>query len=131
MPSNRIVAHWRDGRLTQGSTSDFLPTRDVFHVAPVDSGPVVAVKVSELKGVFFVKDFAGDPGHRRRNAFEAGVPVVGRRIRVVFSDGEEIIGTTQAYQPGRVGFFVVPADVHSNTERCFVVSAATREVVLL
>jgi Family of unknown function (DUF6982) len=59
------------------------------------------------------------------------VPVVGRRIRVVFSDGEEITGTTQAYQPGRVGFFIVPADVHSNTERCFVVAAATREVVLL
>jgi len=131
MPSNRIVAHWSDGRLTKGSTSDFLPTRDVFHVAPADSGPVVAVKVSELKAVFFVKDFVGDPGHRRRNAFEAGVPVVGRRVRVVFSDGEEIIGTTQAYQPGRAGFFVVPADVHGNTDRCFVVVAATREVVLL
>ena len=127
MASNRIVAHWRDGRLTKGSTGDFVPTRDLFHVAPVDGGPVVAIKISELKAIFFVKDFAGDAGHRRRNAFEA--PVVGRRIRVVFSDGEEMVGTTQSYHPGRAGFFVVPADLHGNNERCFVVAAATSEVV--
>ncbi len=36
-----------------------------------------------------------------------------------------MVGTTQGYQPGRVGFFVAPADPHSNTERCFVIAAAT------
>jgi hypothetical protein len=131
MAGNRVVAHRRDGHLIKGSTSDFLPTRDVFHVTAIDGSGVVAVRISELKAIFFVKDFAGDPGHRDRNTFAAGVPVVGRKIRVVFADGEVLLGTTQGYQPGRTGFFVVPADVGANTERCFVVSASTREVTLL
>jgi hypothetical protein len=58
-----------------------------------------------------------DPGSLRR-----------RKIRVVFADGETLVGTTQGYQPGRPGFFVVPADSGSNNDRCFVVSAATKEV---
>jgi hypothetical protein len=54
--------------------------------------------------------------------------VAGRKLRIVFKDGEVLVGTTQGYQPGRQGFFVVPADAKSNNERCYVVSAATQEV---
>jgi hypothetical protein len=42
-----------------------------------------------------------------------------------------MLGTTQGYQPGRPGFFVAPADRESNVDRCFVVTASTREVELL
>ena len=51
---------------------------------------------------------------------------------MVFADGEVIVGTTQGYQPGRPGFFMVPADqADNNIERCYVVTAATSEVTLL
>jgi hypothetical protein len=56
---------------------------------------------------------------------------VGRKIRVRFKDGEVLVGTTQGYQPGRPGFFLVPADPGSNIERCYVISAATDEVTFL
>jgi len=128
MAGNRVVAHYRDGRLVKGSTSDFLPAREYFHVAPEGGGAPVAVALAELKAVFFVRDLIGDPQHHARNEFEPGKPVPGRKIRVVFTDGEVMIGTTQGYQPGRSGFFVVPADPHSNTERCYVVAASTTEV---
>jgi hypothetical protein len=131
MAGNRIVAHRRDGTLVKGSTNDFLPTRDVFHVTTAAGGAVVAVRLSELKAVFFVRDLDGTPQHRDRNRFDPARPVVGRRIRVVFADGEVMLGTTQGYQPGRPGFFLVPADVRANTERCFVVTASTREVTLV
>jgi len=42
-----------------------------------------------------------------------------------------MVGATQGYQPGRPGFFLIPADAQSNNERCFVVTAATQEVSFL
>lgn len=128
--ANRVVARFRDGRLIKGSTGDFLPTRDFFHVHTT-SGETVPVRHADLKAVFFVRDFAGDPAHRDRKEFEPGQAAPGRKIRVVFEDSEVLVGTTQGYQPGRSGFFVVPADPASNIERCFVISAATRDVQLL
>jgi hypothetical protein len=90
------------------------------------------VRVGELKALFFVKSFGGDPTHKdlaeEAAAAQAGQ---GRRIRVAFNDGETLVGTTQGYDRSRPGFFVVPADPGSNNERCFVVAAATREVSFL
>lgn len=132
MAGNRIVAHFGDGRLLKGTTADFFPARDVFHVESTGPGVApVAVRLADLKALFFVKELAGNPGHRKTNAFPAGRPVQGRKLRVVFRDGEELVGTTQGYAPGRPGFFLVPADPESNNVRCYVVTAATERVELL
>ena len=130
---NRIVVRYRDGRIVKGVTTDFLPTKDVFHVTAAEgkSSRPLDVRVSELKAVFFVKDFAGNPTYNDRKSFDPSKPVTGKKIRVVFQDGELLMGTTQGYQPGRPGFFVFPADPKSNNDRCFVVSAAVKEVSLL
>jgi len=128
---NRIVARYQDGHLVKGITNDFLPAKDVFHLLPSESTPgakPMEVKVAELKALFFVKEFAGDPKHQELQEFEPTVPAFGRKIRVVFKDGEVLLGTTQGYQPGRSGFFVLPADRRSNNERCLVVTAAAQEV---
>ena len=53
---------------------------------------------------------------------------MGRKISVLFQDGELMVGTTQGYQPDRSGFFIVPADSRSNIERCFVITKAAKEV---
>ncbi len=131
---NRIVARFADGRMIKGVTVDFVPTKDEFHVndrsAPVGSKPV-AIKTKELKALFFVKDYAGDPRHRDLKKFDPARPSVGRRIKAMFEDGEELVGTTQGYQRGRPGFFMVPADPDSNNERCYVVAAATRQIAFL
>jgi hypothetical protein len=131
---NKVVARFADGRMIKGSTSDFVPTKDAFHVSDAQAGPgapSILIQVSELKALFFVKDFAGSPAHTPKNEFEQGKPAPGRKIQVTFKDGETIVGTTQGYQPGRPGFFMVPADASSNTERCYVVAAATASVTLL
>ena len=131
---NKVVARFTDGRIVKGMASDFVPTKESFHVAEV--GAVAGARPAEihtkdLKALFFVKDFSGNPQHTERNEFDPAHPVAGRRIRVVFKDGETLVGTTQGHQPGRAGFFVVPADAASNIERCYVVSAATQEVAFL
>jgi hypothetical protein len=133
-PMNQVVARFADGRLLKGVTADFFPNKDVFHVSdassPLGSEPV-EVRTAELKALFFVKDYAGDPEHLDRNEFEPSQHPAGRPIKVVFKDGEVLVGTTTGYQPGRPGFFLVPADETSNNERCYVVTAATSEVAFL
>ena len=51
-----------------------------------------------------------NPGYEERKDFDPSRPLSGRKIKVLFKDGETIVGTTQGYQPGRPGFFLVPAD---------------------
>jgi hypothetical protein len=131
---NKVVARFATGSTVKGVTSDFFPGRETFHVSVAPGGPgseTVEVRMKDLKAVFFVKDFAGDPKHVRKKEFDPTRPVVGRRITVVFKDGEVFVGTTQGYQPGRQGFFVVPADPAMNTERCYVLLAATQSVSFL
>jgi hypothetical protein len=131
---NKVVARFADGSMVKGATADFFPGRDTFHVSVAPGGPgseTVEIRLQDLKAVFFVRDYSGDPHHVRTKAFDAGRPTIGRKIKVVFRDGEVFVGTTQGYQPGRQGFFVVPADAEMNTERCYVVSAATQSVGFL
>jgi hypothetical protein len=132
--NNKIVARFADGRIFKGSTADFLPTRDHFHLstngAPAGSKPA-RIQVKDLKALIFVKDFAGNPRHEEAREFAPDRTTSGRRIKVIFKDGEILVGTTLAYQPGRPGFFLVPVDPQSNMERCFVVVAATAKISFL
>jgi hypothetical protein len=131
---NKVVARYADGRVVKGVTADFFPGRETFHLSVASAASASApieIRLKDLKAVFFVKDLAGNPSHVEKKEFDPSRPPPGRRIRVVFTDGEVLVGTTQGYQPGRPGFFVVPADPEANTERCFVVSASTREVGFL
>jgi hypothetical protein len=127
------VARFQDGRMVKGSTSDFVPAKEFFHVADQAPGSKpTLVHVKDLKAIFFVKDFAGKPDYTPKNAFEGDKTPPGRKLKVVFADGEVIVGTTQGYQPGRPGFFMVPADqADNNIERCYVVAASTSEITLL
>jgi hypothetical protein len=127
---NQVVARFADGRILKGMTADFFPNKDSFHVADASApgSEPVEVRTGELKALMFVKDFAGDPAHVERNEFHPSRPPVGRKIRVLFKDGEVLVGTTTGYQSGRPGFFLVPADEDSNIERCYVVTASTAEV---
>jgi len=131
MIQNKIVVRYQDGRVSKGYTNNFMPNKDFFHLVPLDApagSKPLEVNVNILKAVFFVKDFTGDSKFQEKKTFDTAKPVVGKKIKVVFLDGEELIGTTQGYQPGRPGFFVFPVDPQSNQDRAFVFTAATREV---
>jgi len=130
----QVVARFTDGRTLKGTTSDFFPTKNCFHVsvamAPPGAKPV-EIQTKQLKALFFVKDLEGDSEYTERKDFDPSHSPVGRRIRVEFEDGEVLVGITQGYQSGRPGFFLEPADVGSNNERCYVVSAAAHEIRFL
>jgi hypothetical protein len=134
MAQEKVVARYQDGRVLKGFTHDFLPGLAVFHLslatAPEGASPV-EVQVADLKALFFVKEFQGRPDYSDRKEFDPSRPPVGRKVRVIFKDGELILGATPSYQPDQAGLMVVPADPKSNIERCFVVCAATRDITLL
>lgn len=130
-PMNKVVARFADGHTLKGMTADFSPAKDIFHVSPADAPDTadpLEVRATELKALFFVKSLEGDRGYDETREFDPMKPAVARRIKVVFKDGEVLVGTTTGYRPNRPGFFLEPADDRSNNERCYVVSADTREV---
>jgi len=81
-----------------------------------------------LKGVFFVRDFMGDPNFQERKEFIEGARIIGKALEVTFKDGELIVGSSLNYDPERPGFFISPADPKGNNLGVFVVSQAVSKV---
>jgi hypothetical protein len=123
----KVVVRYRDGRILRGYTCDFNVSRPQFHFSlePV-SGDSLMVPLTQLKALFFVRDFAGDPTYKEQKVFTA--PPQGRTLEVTFDDGEVLLGSTLSYQPEAHGFIVHPADKNGNNIRVFVSSAAVRHV---
>ncbi len=127
---NLVVARYLDGRVLKGVTNDFSPNRPGFHVEVDGTNEVVELRCRQLKALFFVKTFAGDPARQDVKGFVHGPAETsqGRKIAVRFRDGEFMCGYTLSWSPDREGFFLFPADVDSNNQRIYVVSAAADEV---
>ena len=127
----KIVVHYSDGRIIKGYTKSFVPNRPTFNICPADrKSPheTVEVSVKDLKGVFFVRDFSGNPKYKELRIFPEGVKITGRKVEVTFKDGEVIVGSTLDYEPGRPWFFLYPSDPYWNILRVFVLSQAVANV---
>jgi hypothetical protein len=129
----KVVAAYLDGRRLKGTTNDFSPVRDQFFLFAVGVEPKpgdrgTTVRLAELKAVFFVKDFAGNSLPRDAAATS---PLPGRKIEVTFADGEKMFGSSVAYNPKNLGFFLQPANSADNNERIFVVNQNVKLVKVL
>ena len=125
----KIVVRYAEGQILKGYTHDFSAIRSQFSLWPsmtAAGSERVIVPLARLKGVFFVRDFAGNPGYVERT--DTGDLQHGRRIEVTLIDDEVIIGRTLSYRPDGQGFFVFPADPLANNIRVFVVSGSVRQV---
>ena len=80
MIQNKVVVRYQNGEILKGQTSDFLPTKPIFHLslidAPPDTPPLV-VQIAGVKAIFFVKDFAGN--RERKEVLGFSVRETGRR----------------------------------------------------
>jgi hypothetical protein len=126
----KVVARFRDGHLVRGYTTDFHPTKPQLHLsAEPNSSETLFLELSNLKALFFVRDFVGDSMRIDCQAF--GARPQGRKVVVTFNDGETLVGSTLGYRGEGQGFFVNPADVRSNNIRVFVAPGATQDVRFL
>ena len=125
----KVVVHYADARVVKGFTNNFFPNRPTFHLHPEGeelSGRGVEVAVKDLKAVFFVKDFKGDPAYKEQKNFVEGHAPAGRKVEVSFTDGEVLVGATLGYDETRPGFFITTPDPKSNNLRVFVVKASLK-----
>jgi hypothetical protein len=125
---NKIVVHTAVGRIVKGQTSDFSPMKESFHLQTLDRpDQVMEVQLRNLKAVFFVKDFAGNPDYREAKDFSRA-PAYGKRVKITFQDGEVFHGIADNVRRDRVGFFIMPADPGVNTIRAFVLNESIAHI---
>ena len=128
---NKVVVHFRDGRIVKGYTYDFNPNKETFHVAKTQNGNAVTeISTSQMKALFFVKSFEGNRDHPGSDDFsmESFRNSPGIKVKVTFLDNEVMYGSTHGYAPNRKGFFVSPANKEINNDRVFVVKESTSAV---
>jgi hypothetical protein len=123
---NRIIAHFLDGTLIKGTTLDFFPTKDKFHLTD-ETGDVHEVHIPSLKAVFFVRDFEGNPDYSEKKGFFA-TQTQGKKVMVEFYDGEVLFGYTLSYSKRGLGFFMFPGDPGCNNNKVFIVHSAAKRV---
>jgi len=121
----KVVVKFKHGDIIKGTTLDFFPNKPLFHIETLH-GEVRKVIIEDLKAIFFVKDFEGSKEHTE--LYDDHITGGGRKIKVRYNDGEEIIGYTLGYSPERQGFIVTPADLDCNNDRIFIVKSATEKI---
>lgn len=131
---NMVVAHYLGGKLAKGYTFDFSQDRDSFHVfnSPdrIEEGKIVYH--DELKALFFVKTFEGNPDYEDPVYSEEEIKkLTGLKLKVVFKDGEVMYATTFGYSPARRGFFIFPVDKDCNNTKVYVITSSTSSIEII
>lgn len=129
MESVKIVVRFADARILKGYSQDFFPNKSIFHLVKnlaKGSANHKEIRVSDLKAIFFVKTFAGNPDYKERKSFVEGDIAQGRKVEIAFVDGEILQGSVLGYNPKDSGFFLFPSDPTSNNHRVFVVNTAVK-----
>lgn len=96
------------------------------------AGNVVLLDLNDVKGVYFVREFA-DSEALTRKTFTTRPRVEGLWVRLRFKDNEVLEGLlpNDLMQVGADGLFLNPPDTRSNTQRIFVPRAAVGELTVL
>lgn len=125
-----MVVRCADGRVLKGYTYDFGADTPRFHLVPTEEalGEGTEVWMKDLKAVFFVRSFEGNPEYAESKDLYQERPPGTRKVMVEFEDGEMLFGYTKRYDPGQPGFFFSPIDPNSNNVRVFAVFAAVSSV---
>ncbi len=96
------------------------------------AGNVVGIDLSEIKGVYFVREF-GDSESLVRKTFTTRPRAEGLWVRIRFRDNEVVEGMmpNNLAQVEPEGFLINPPDTRSNTQRIFVPRTAISELTVL
>ena len=80
----KVVVRYANGRVLKGYTQDFYPNKDRFHLFPTDQPGALGVEVlvKDLKALFLVRDFAGDPHYVERKKYREAIDAFDRTIEL-------------------------------------------------
>lgn len=128
----RVVIRKLDKELIKG----FLdPNRFVApEIEVLDrEGRLLRVPLEEIKGIFFVRDFEGNPDRAERKIFRSRPRLAGLWMRMTFKDAEVL----EALLPNDLlgidpyGFLVTTPDVYSNNLKIYVPRTALTAMEVL
>ena len=82
----KVVVRYSDGKIIKGSSKDFFPNKDSFHLIPANnpSGRAIEVSMKDLKAIFMVRDFIGDPLYKERKKYIEGENPSGKKVEVFY-----------------------------------------------
>ena len=85
-------------------------------------GKLWRVPIEDIKGIFFVRDFDGNPDRAERKIFRSRPRLAGLWTRITFKDTEvlEALLPNDLLSVDPLGYLVTPPDVYSNNLKVFV-----------
>lgn len=125
------VVHFKNGEIEKGFTDNFSFFCETFDLVKMDKQTkeetqTLEIRLEDLKAVFFVKDFDGNPDYQpNHNTERYGF---GDRVEVVFQDDETLVGYTTRYKEDNKGFILYPADPKTNNDVVAVIRSAARSI---
>jgi hypothetical protein len=129
----KVIVRKMDRDSVQGfvAAGEFLVGNNKVEVLNT-AGNVVLIDLGEIKGVYFVRDFA-DSNSLQRKTFTTRPRVEGLWVRLRFRDGEMLEGLmpNDLTQVRAEGFFLNPPDTRGNVQRIFVPRSAVLELTVL
>jgi hypothetical protein len=133
---NRIVAHYKNGRLLKGHTDDFVPAKETFRLMSEygkNKRNTYEVRTSDLKALFFVKTLDGQRNYTEKNTFDEAdtSDLRGVKVKAEFCDGEVIRGMSFDYSKDFRGFYIIPVDPQGNNDKVYIVTDSTRNIVVV
>jgi hypothetical protein len=113
---HRVILHTVEGQVKRGAIKD-AKLGDPTLVLQLANGGTEALPRERVKALFFMLA----PGARAPST-------EGNKVRVTFKDGRQVAGFSRDHKGATSGFFVVPADNRTNTERIFIFRHAVQSI---
>ncbi|MEW5743201.1 MAG: hypothetical protein AB1938_30075 [Myxococcota bacterium] len=114
---HRVILHTLEGQVKRGAIRD-ADLCGPSLLLELPAGGSETISRDRIKALFFMLN----PGTRPPAAD-------GAKVRVTFKDGRQVAGFSRDHQSPQAGFFVVPADNRTNTERIFIYRHGLQTVV--
>lgn len=129
---NKVVVKKKDGTMIKGTTGDFTPNKESFHLVIHRSSDVKKIFANDLKAVFFVKKLEGnkDLHDHLKNNPPRPRKTIGKFVNIIFRDGEIIEGYSHSMHFDKIGFFVSPVELMGNNDRIFVILSFVESILV-
>ena len=128
---HKVVLHNRDGNNTFGFARQTEFSDEIKIITR--EGKDETVPLSQLKAVFFVRDFKGDPQYQAVQFLNKAPMSEKLLVRVRFADGEVIEGrvTNGVGLLIETGFYLWPSDPEDNNIGIFIPKSAIADFSIL
>lgn len=113
MELRKVVLRYLDGRAVPAYAPLFEEGTDPVPSTDLGGSPLL-VPLADLKAVFFVRTFSGNPSYDPPKTSGALSPVGGRPLVLSFQDGERLLGEARDVARTDRGFFLTVLDPEDN-----------------